>query len=258
MKSGKVISTVIGAALLSIVAYNKRNAHKKTAAKEIKDETTDLLLFGREAITPFYVKKQGNYKTLAKATEEFCEKFIKPVHPQNWNWSKRDFNKQENYPTVEEASVIRDIILLNMEKGKIGQIDLSKIINKSSIRSFLQPSAKYEKFNMEEFADALKMELQANYLKDANATSNHPLLIGIAVLGHMRESTSFYSRLRILNWEAQLYELEKKYTHDTENVEYKESMKTLKKRITKAKSDFKKFLEVNSEPPVNKSIAKDK
>ena len=56
-----------------------------------------------------YIKRDDKTVSLKKDVVEFCEKFIKPVHPKNWDWTKRDFENPKNDPTIDEARVLRDI-----------------------------------------------------------------------------------------------------------------------------------------------------
>ena len=42
-----------------------------------------------------YLKKDGKYISLEEDAKDFCEKWIRPVNQENWDWTKRDFEKQE-------------------------------------------------------------------------------------------------------------------------------------------------------------------
>ena len=47
-----------------------------------------------------YIKREDELIQLKQDVMDFCERFIKPVHPKNWDWSKRDFDNEKNKPTV--------------------------------------------------------------------------------------------------------------------------------------------------------------
>ena len=57
-----------------------------------------------------YIEKDGEYVSLTNEASTFCEKWIKPIHSESWDWTKRDFSKPNNDPPIEEARAIRDLI----------------------------------------------------------------------------------------------------------------------------------------------------
>lgn len=171
-----------------------------------------------------FVKRTSGMVTMQQDVTDFCEKFIKPVHPQDWDWSKRDFTKPENDPTIEEARAVRDIIYKDMQKSTKTQVDLSTVTNGKAIKAFLDPRNKYEEFNMDEFAYALKVEIEHGKIKDANVTSNHPVLTAMIVLAHMSETITYYKRLQVMEAEGKIYEITRKI----------KSLKTGKKSGTKS------------------------
>ena len=63
-----------------------------------------------------YIKREDDLIQLKQDVMDFCERFIKPVHPKNWDWSTRDFDKGKNKPTVAEARAIRNIVFKDMQK----------------------------------------------------------------------------------------------------------------------------------------------
>ena len=63
-----------------------------------------------------YIKNGNDYISLNDDVVNFCERWIKPVHPDNWDWTKRDFNKPENDPDINEARVIRNLIFKDLKK----------------------------------------------------------------------------------------------------------------------------------------------
>ena len=96
-----------------------------------------------------YLQQNGQYILLEEDTRKFCEKWIKPVHPKNWDWTTRDFNNPENKPTIEEARVIRDLLMQDMDSKTDTVVDLSNLENVEQIRFFMDPNSKDEAFNME-------------------------------------------------------------------------------------------------------------
>ncbi|MDQ2720656.1 MAG: hypothetical protein M3Z26_12985 [Bacteroidota bacterium] len=157
-----------------------------------------------------YIKKDGEYVSLTNEASTFCEKWIKPIHSENWDWTIRDFSKPENDPTKEEARAIRDLIYKDLQKYEDSQIDLTGLTNMDCISAFMNPKSEYESMNMEEFAYALKVELEHGRVKDANVTSNHPFLTALIALAHMSESITYYTRLKIMEAEAEIYEINRK------------------------------------------------
>ena len=79
-----------------------------------------------------------------------------------------------------------------------------------TIIAFMDKESPYEQMNMEELAYALKAELEHGKIKDANVTSNHSFLTAMIVLAHMSESITYYKRLKIMETEAEIFELTRK------------------------------------------------
>jgi hypothetical protein len=76
----------------------------------------------------------------------------------------------------KEAKVI--LALINMEKMKIG---------------------------LEEFRKGMEVELEHGIrFKDANVTNNHPILTGMIVLAHLKESLDYYKLLEVAELEGDL------------------------------------------------------
>jgi hypothetical protein len=157
-----------------------------------------------------YIKRDGAFVSLREDVTDFCEKYIKPVHPRNWDWSKRDFDNPKNDPTVEEARAIRNVIYKDLHAKKGTDVDLSTMNNIDAIKAYLDPKSKHEQFNMEEFAYAIKVELEHGKLKDVNVTNNHPFLTAMIVLAHMTETLTYYKRLQVMEAESGIYEILRK------------------------------------------------
>ncbi len=157
-----------------------------------------------------YIKRDGKYVSLKNDVTDFCEKYIKPVHPKNWDWSIRDFDNPKNNPTIEEARAIRNVILKDSKEDNDAQVDLSTMNNVDAIRAYLNPKSKHEAFNMEEFAFALKVELEHGKLKEVNVTNNHPFLTAMIALAHMTETLTYYKRLQVMEAEGEVFEILRK------------------------------------------------
>jgi len=65
-----------------------------------------------------FIRREGVFVSLKEDVTAFCEKYIKPVHPRNWDWSKRDFENAKNDPTIEEIRAIRDVIYKDLSAKK--------------------------------------------------------------------------------------------------------------------------------------------
>ena len=157
-----------------------------------------------------YIKHNGEIRSLKEDVIDFCEKYIKPVHPRNWDWSSRDFENPKNDPTIAEARAIRDVIYRDMNKSKDTVVDLSTMNNLKAMKAYLNPKSKHEEFNMEEFAFALKVELEHGKLKAVNVTNNHPFLTAMIAMAHMTESLTYYKRLAVMEAEGEVYEIMRK------------------------------------------------
>jgi hypothetical protein len=61
------------------------------------------------------------------------------------------------------------------------------------------------KIDPKEFCSGLKVELEHGMqFKDANVTNNHPLLTGLIVLAHFKESLDYYKLLEVAELEGDL------------------------------------------------------
>lgn len=200
-----------------------------------------------------YIKRGEEFISLEDDTKTFCEKWIKPVHPDDWNWANRNFDKKENDPTIEEARVIRNLLIDDLNNKKVTEIDLSNMDNSDSIMAFFDPASEYEAYNMEEFAYALKVELEHGRIKDANVTCNHPFLTAMIVLAHMSETVTYYKRLKVMETEAAIFEVSRKLAKK-EDKELQEKLKEFEQVLTTAKADLAKRLSIMNEIPVMDKI----
>ncbi len=59
--------------------------------------------------------------------------------------------------------------------------------------------------DLEEFRKGLEVELEHGIrFKDANVTNNHPILTGMIVLAHLKESLDYYKLLEVAELEGDL------------------------------------------------------
>ncbi|MBF4515472.1 hypothetical protein IRZ71_03925 [Flavobacterium sp. ANB] len=157
-----------------------------------------------------YIKRDDVMVSLKNDITDFCEKYIKPVHPENWDWSVRDFENPKNDPTIDEARAIAAVVYRDLNKDKDTDVDLSTMNNVNAIKAYLNPKSKHERFNMEEFAFALKVELEHGRIKDVNVTNNHPFLTAMIALAHMTESLTYYKRLAVMEAQGEIFEIMRK------------------------------------------------
>ncbi|MEN2401187.1 DUF5661 family protein [Flavobacterium sp. MC2016-06] len=157
-----------------------------------------------------YIKREDEMVSLKNDVTDFCEKYIKPVHPKNWDWSTRDFENPANDPTIAEARAIGNVVFKDLSDKKETDVDLSTMNNVKAIKAYLNPKSKHEVFNMEEFAFALKVELEHGKIKAVNVTNNHPFLTAMIALAHMTESLTYYKRLKVMEAEGEIYEIVRK------------------------------------------------
>ncbi|ABQ06381.1 DUF5661 family protein [Flavobacterium johnsoniae] len=202
-----------------------------------------------------YIKREDEMVSLKNDVTDFCEKYIKPVHPENWDWSIRDFENPENDPTTAEARAVANVVYKDLLDSKHTQIDLSTMNNVDAIKSYLNPQSKYADFNMEEFAFALKVELEHGKIKDVNVTNNHPFLTAMIALAHMTESLTYYKRLKVMEAEGEIYEIMRKIENSKTGKEewYKELSKA-EKELSEARIGLVERLQKMDDIPVLEKI----
>lgn len=203
-----------------------------------------------------YIKREEEMVSLKNDVTDFCEKYIKPVHPNNWDWSIRDFENPKNDPTVAEARAIGLVVFNDLNDNKDTDVDLSTMNNVEAIKAYLNPKSKHEAFNMEEFAFALKVELEHGKIKDVNVTNNHPFLTAMIALAHMTESLTYYKRLKVMEAEGEIYEIMRKIENintDKKDKWYKELIKA-EEELTEARSGLAERLEKMDDIPALEKI----
>lgn len=203
-----------------------------------------------------YIKRDDELISLKNDVTDFCEKYLKKIKPKNWDWSIRDFENPKNDPTIEEARAIRDLVYKDLSAKTSTEVDLSTINNVESIKAYLNPKSKHEAFNMEEFAYALKAELEHGRIKAVNVTNNHPFLTAMIALAHMSESLTYYKRLAVMETEAEIFELCRKIEKATkaEKAKLFEELSDAEKELLEARKGLSERLEKMDDIPVMEKI----
>ena len=193
--------------------------------------------------------------SLKNDVTDFCEKYIKPVHPENWDWSERDFENPENDPTIDEARAIAAVVYRDLNEYNETDVDLSTMNNVEAIKAYLNPQSRHERFNMEEFAFALKVELEHGKVKDVNVTNNHPFLTAMIALAHMTESLTYYKRLAVMEAQGEIFEIMRKIESSEKGKEewYKELGKA-EAELTEARMGLAERLERMDDIPTLSKI----
>lgn len=90
---------------------------------------------------------------------------------------------------------------------------------------------------VEDFRRGLEVELEhGTQFEDANVTNNHPILTGMIVVAHLKETLDYYKRLDLAETEADLLEA------------------VLSKNLERIESKYKKL--IKSQIALNQIIAK--
>ncbi|KRD10249.1 hypothetical protein ASE21_11055 [Flavobacterium sp. Root901] len=202
-----------------------------------------------------YIKRQDEMVSLKNDVTDFCEKYIKPVHPENWDWSTRDFENPDNDPTVGEARAIANVVYKDLLETTDTEVDLSTMDNVEAIKAYLNPESKYADFNMEEFAFALKVELEHGKIRDVNVTNNHPFLTAMIALAHMTESLTYYKRLKVMEAEGEIYEIMRKIeSSEFEKEKWYEELGKAEKELAEAKEGLVERLQKMDDIPALEKI----
>ncbi|SHG27625.1 DUF5661 family protein [Flavobacterium defluvii] len=202
-----------------------------------------------------YIKRQDEMVSLKNDVTDFCAKYIKPVHPENWDWSTRDFENPENDPTIAEARAIANVVYKDLLDEKHTEVDLSTMDNVEAIKAYLNPDSKHADFNMEEFAFALKVELEHGKIRDVNVTNNHPFLTAMIALAHMTESLTYYKRLKIMETEGEIFEIMRKIENLNDGKEeWYEELSKAEKELAEAKTGLVERLQKMDDIPVLEKI----
>jgi len=91
------------------------------------------------------------------------------------------------------------------------------------------------KIDLEEFRKGMEVELEHGIrFKDANVTNNHPILTGLIVLAHLKESLDYYKLLDVAELEGDLLKAVAAGNIKKTRIEYK---KLAEARMVLAKAE---------------------
>jgi len=114
---------------------------------------------------------------------------------------EEDIMKISQYVSVEEVKkVCKELKISDWTKRKEAKVSVKEA---KVILAALNP--KGMDIDPREFCCGLEVELEHGMqFKDANVTNNHPLLTGLIVLAHFKESLDYYKLLEVAELEGDL------------------------------------------------------
>jgi hypothetical protein len=109
--------------------------------------------------------------------------------------------KVPEYVTVEEVKrVCKELKISDWTKKKTPKVSpreakvILSVVNNEKM-----------KIDLKDFCEGLQVELEHGLIfKDANVTNNHPVLTGLIVLAHFKESLDYYKLLEVAELEGDL------------------------------------------------------
>ena len=109
--------------------------------------------------------------------------------------------KIPQYISVEEVKrVCKDLKISDWTKKK-----KAKVSAKEARVILAELNPKGMKIDLTEFCRGLEVELEHGMqFKDANVTNNHPLLTGLIVVAHFKESLDYYKLLEVAELQGDL------------------------------------------------------
>ncbi|MDQ1336291.1 MAG: hypothetical protein QG552_3241 [Thermodesulfobacteriota bacterium] len=109
--------------------------------------------------------------------------------------------KIPSYVTVEEVQrVCKELKISDWTQKKE-----SKVSSKEAKIILAEVNTRKMAVDPKEFQAGLEVELEHGMrFKDANVTNNHPLLTGLIVLAHLKESLDYYKLLEVAELEGDL------------------------------------------------------
>ena len=85
------------------------------------------------------------------------------------------------------------------------KLKTASVLSKEAKAILAVVNAQKMKIDLEEFRKGLEVELEHGIrFKDANVTNNHPILTGMIVLAHLKESLDYYKLLDVAELEGDL------------------------------------------------------
>jgi len=81
----------------------------------------------------------------------------------------------------------------------------AKVLPREAKTILSQVNTEKMKIEIEEFCKGMEVELEHGIrFRDANVTNNHPILTGMIVLAHLKESLDYYKLLEVAELEGDL------------------------------------------------------
>jgi len=107
--------------------------------------------------------------------------------------------KIPQYVTVEDVrKVCKELKISDWTKKKEAKVSLNE-----AKKVLALVNAEKMKIDPKEFCAGLEVELEHGMMfKDANVTNNHPVLTGLIVLAHFKESLDYYRLLEVAELEG--------------------------------------------------------
>lgn len=106
----------------------------------------------------------------------------------------------EYIPKEEVGKICRELKFRDWTKLKT-----VKVLPKEAKAILKEVNKEKMKIDLEEFRKGMEVELEHGIrFKDANVTNNHPILTGMIVLAHLKESLDYYKLLEVAELEGDL------------------------------------------------------
>ena len=124
--------------------------------------------------------------------------------------------KIPQYITIEEVQRVCSELEIrdwsSLSEAKMALEEAEKILSQVNVKAMpVSPDV---------FRQGLEIELEhGTRFQDTNVTNNHPILTGMIVLAHLKESMEYYERLAVAEIEGDL--LKAIFTGDIDEIRYK-------------------------------------
>ena len=139
--------------------------------------------------------------------------------------------KIPEYITEEEVKRV----CKNLKFRDWTQLKVPKVLPKEAKVILGAVNTEKMKIDLEEFQKGMEVELEHGIrFKDANVTNNHPILTGMIVLAHLKESLDYYKLLEVAELEGDL--LKAVAAGNTKKIQ-KEYKKLAEAKIVLAKAE---------------------
>lgn len=115
------------------------------------------------------------------------------------------------------------------------KLQTAKVLPKEAKVILTKVNTEKMKIDPEEFRKGMEVELEHGIrFRDANVTTNHPILTGMIVLAHLKESLDYYKLLEVAELEGDLLKAVAEGNVKKTKTEYK---KLAKAKIVLAKAE---------------------